>query len=78
MAEIGKLLGVRTPVMDALITLASTALGVDFRLEGLTLAKMGLDGIAPEAIAGTSSPMDFRRFLCASDFALTGFIRFKR
>jgi len=42
MAEIGKLLGVRTPVMDALITLASTALGLDFRTEGLTLEKMGL------------------------------------
>jgi opine dehydrogenase len=42
MAEIGKLLGVKTPVMDALITLASTALGVDFRAEGLTLEKMGL------------------------------------
>jgi opine dehydrogenase len=42
MAEIGKLLGVRTPVMDPLITLASTALGLDFRTEGLTLEKMGL------------------------------------
>lgn len=46
MAEIGKLLGVKTPVMDGLITLASTALGVDFRADGLTLAKMGLDGAA--------------------------------
>jgi len=42
MAEIGKLVGVRTPVMDALITLASVALGIDFRTEGLTLKKMGL------------------------------------
>ncbi len=42
MAEIGKLLGLKTPVMDALITLASVALGVDFRVEGLTLEKMGL------------------------------------
>ncbi len=42
MAEIAKLLGVKTPVMDALITLASTALGSDFRTEGLTLEKMGL------------------------------------
>lgn len=42
MANIGKLLGAETPVMDALITLASTALGVDFRRTGLTLAKMGL------------------------------------
>ena len=50
MAEIGKLLGVKTPVMDALITLASTALGANFRQEGLTLGKMGLTGIAPERL----------------------------
>ncbi len=48
MAEIGKLLGIKTPVMDALITLASTALGVDFRVEGLTLEKMGLAGATRE------------------------------
>jgi opine dehydrogenase len=48
MAEIGKLLGVKTPVMDALITLASIALAVDFRKEGLTLEKMGLANVAPE------------------------------
>jgi opine dehydrogenase len=48
MAEIGKLLGVKTPVMDALITLASPALGIDFRGEGLTLEKMGLAGVSAE------------------------------
>ena len=48
MAEIGKLTGVKTPVMDALITLASTALGEDFRAEGLTLEKMGLAGATAE------------------------------
>jgi opine dehydrogenase len=48
MAAIGKLVGVKTPVMDALITLASTALGVDFRVAGLTLEKMGLAGVKPE------------------------------
>ena len=50
MAEIGKLSGVRTPVMDALITLASTALGIDFRTDGLTLEKMGLAGVKPETL----------------------------
>ena len=50
MAEIGKLLGVRTPVMEALITLASTALGADFRTEGLTLDKMGLAKIRPDEL----------------------------
>ena len=48
MAEIGKLLDVRTPVMEALITLASTALGLYFRTEGLTLEKMGLAEIRPD------------------------------
>jgi opine dehydrogenase len=48
MAEVGKLLGFKTPVMDALITLASTALGCDFRADGLTLVKMGLDGVSAE------------------------------
>lgn len=48
MAQIARLLGVQTPVMDALITLASVALSVDFRAEGLTLEKMGLKGIRPE------------------------------
>jgi len=43
-------LGIKTPVMDALITLASTALGVDFRVVGLTLAKMGLQGVAAEQL----------------------------
>ncbi len=48
MAEIGKLLGVKTPVIDALITLASVATGTDFRTEGLTLEKMGLAGVRAE------------------------------
>ena len=44
MAEIGILLGLKTPVMDGLITLASVALAIDFRVDGLTLDKMGLAG----------------------------------
>jgi opine dehydrogenase len=51
MAKIGKLVGVKTPVMDALITLASTALGVDFREEGLTLEKMGLASLKQDELA---------------------------
>ena len=50
MAEIGKLMGVHTPVMDALITLASAALGVDFRATGLTLEKMGLGSVRAEEL----------------------------
>jgi opine dehydrogenase len=51
MAEIGKLVRVRTPMMEALITLASTALGIDFEAEGLTLEKMGLAGVARENLS---------------------------
>jgi opine dehydrogenase len=50
MSEIAGLLGLRTPVMDALISLASAALGVDFRVEGLTLEKMGLAGMRRETL----------------------------
>jgi opine dehydrogenase len=45
MAEIGRLVDVETPVMEALITLASAAHGSDYRTEGLTLEKMGLGGV---------------------------------
>lgn len=45
MAEIGRLVGVKTPVIDALITLASVINQTDYRSEGLTLGKMGLAGI---------------------------------
>jgi opine dehydrogenase len=50
MAEIGTLLGVRTPVIDALITLASVISQADYRSEGLTLEKMGLARITGEAL----------------------------
>jgi opine dehydrogenase len=43
MTEIGRLLGTETPVMGALITLASVANRTNYRKEGLTLKKMGLD-----------------------------------
>src|SRR5262250_2382806 len=42
MAEIGRLVGVETPVIDALITLASVISGTDYRKKGLTLEAMGL------------------------------------
>jgi len=50
MAEIGGLLGIHTPVMHGLITLASTAMGVDFRAAGLTLDKMGLATVLSEQL----------------------------
>lgn len=50
MAEIGHSLGVQTPVIDALITLASAVHKIDYRVEGLTLKKMGLGGVRPRDI----------------------------
>ncbi len=41
-SEMGRVLAVPTPVMDGLITLASTMNEIDYRSEGLTLAKLGL------------------------------------
>ena len=47
LAALGSLAGVETPVIDALVTLASAAVGVDFRNNGLTLERMGLAGLTP-------------------------------
>lgn len=48
MGELGKRLAVKTPVIDALITLASVLNRRNYRQEGLTLEKMGLADISPE------------------------------
>jgi opine dehydrogenase len=50
MAEIGGLLGGETPVIDALIRLASVISRTDYRKEGLTLEKMGLASVAAEQL----------------------------
>src|SRR3954451_5529850 len=45
-------LNVETPMMEALITVASTVLDRDFRAEGArTLATLGLDDLSPEQLA---------------------------
>lgn len=54
MAEFGRMVRVPTPLMDAFIQMASVVNGIDYRTEGLTLARMGLEGIRPE---------DLERFL---------------
>ncbi len=51
MSEIGGLVGVKTPVIDALITLASVVNETDYRREGLTLEKMGLAGMTAQGLA---------------------------
>ena len=48
MAAIGTLLGIETPVIDALIRLASVISRADYRKDGLTLEKMGLANMASE------------------------------
>lgn len=50
MSELGDLLGVPTPVSDAIIELASASNQTDYRLEGTTLEKLGLGGLQPEEI----------------------------
>ena len=52
MAALGRLAGVPTPTIDALIGLMSRAVGIDYAATGLTLAKMGLDGQAPATLPG--------------------------
>ena len=47
MMEFARLAGVATPAMDALVTLANFALGIDLRETGLTLRKMGLANKKP-------------------------------
>jgi len=50
MAELGRLAGVATPTIDALIRLAGLALGIDFGAEGLTLERLGLAGKSPSEL----------------------------
>lgn len=51
MSEIGHLMGVATPTMDALIHIASVTNKTNYRTQGLTLEKMGLDKVMPEGLS---------------------------
>jgi opine dehydrogenase len=48
-AAIARVHGVNTPMMDALIALASVMNGIDYLTEGLTLSGLGLDARPPDA-----------------------------
>lgn len=50
MSELGKALGVATPVIDSLITVASVANENDYRVTGRTLKSLGLDGLNRDQI----------------------------
>ena len=49
-AELGRSGGVPTPVMDALISLGGALAGRDYRVEGLTLERLGLAGKGPQEL----------------------------
>src|SRR3990172_574717 len=48
MSSLGRLLGVPTPINDALNTLASIARGVDYWGQGRTVERLGLAGLRPD------------------------------
>jgi opine dehydrogenase len=49
-SEFGRIAGVQTPTIDAMIQLASQAVGIDYRREGLTLERLGLEGKTPSEL----------------------------
>ena len=52
LTDLAARLGVPTPVMDAVIAIASVVLARDFRAEGKrTVSTLGLDGMSPEQLA---------------------------
>jgi opine dehydrogenase len=50
--NLARVASVPTPTMDALTILAGACTGRDYYREGLTLERMGLSGVGPEAILG--------------------------
>ena len=49
-SELGRHLGVPTPVMDGIISIYSVAHGRDWRKEGIDLKQMGLEGLSADQI----------------------------
>jgi opine dehydrogenase len=49
-SEMGRAYGVPTPAMDALIVLAGVLNGRDYRAEGLTLPRLGIEGLRPDEL----------------------------
>lgn len=50
LASLGRMLGVPTPVADAVIQLASTVQGVDYWKTGRTVEALGIGGMSPAAL----------------------------
>ncbi len=49
-AEIGRLVGVPTPVIDSVVTMAEATAGAAYRADGRSLASLGLDGMSKDDI----------------------------
>jgi opine dehydrogenase len=49
-SEFGSVVDVDTPMIDAIVQLASAALGLDYWIEGRTLDKLGLENLSPSEI----------------------------
>ena len=49
-SSIGRIWGVPTPNVDAVIQVASTMLCVDFFVDGMTVKDLGIDGMSPEDV----------------------------
>jgi opine dehydrogenase len=50
LADLGRVAGIATPVLAAIITLASTVTGRDYGSEGRSLERVGLGGLPPAAV----------------------------
>ncbi len=50
MSELGRVAGVKTPLMDSFISISSALLNTDFVISGRTLNRLGLDGLSVEQI----------------------------
>lgn len=50
MSELGKAVGVKTPLMDSIITITSSLLNIDFRQTGRTLQNLHLDRLTKEQL----------------------------
>lgn len=50
MSALGRIAGVPTPVIDAQVTLTAAATGIDYWRDGLTLERLGLQGLDAKAL----------------------------
>jgi opine dehydrogenase len=50
LSELGRLAGIDTPVIDAMIEICSALMDRDFRTQGLTLERVGLANTTPDAL----------------------------